>query len=563
MRFARLKSLILNTLNPKLFKPETLQTRNSSNPKHLNMQLKEKYDYVIIGSGFGGSVSALRLAEKGYSVLVIEKGKRFESIDFPKTNWNLSRWLWIPGLKLFGIQKLNFMRYISALSGVGVGGGSLVYANTLPRPKSPFFRKGSWAGLADWENELAPFYEIAWKMLGASVNPVLAESDRAMQKLAEQIGKKEHFSPTTAAVYFGEPDVTVKDPYFEGKGPDRTGCVHCGACMTGCRHNAKNTLDKNYLHLAQQLDTTILAEHKVTSVKPLGEKGTDGYEISFRKSTKYFSATKTLEAGSVIFAGGVFGTIPLLLKLKKMTLPGISAQLGHMVRTNNEALIYTTTTDKTLELHKGIAIGSILEVDENSHLEPVRYGEGSGFWRITMVPMVSDRNPLLRILKLIVLPFTAPLTWLKVFFVRDFGRSSTVLLFMQHMDTTLQLRRGIFALRTRIEAGKAPTPFIPEAHRLAHIYSSIIKGKPQIMVNEAFAGIPSTAHILGGACMGRTIEDGVIDSNNKVFGYENMYVFDGSMISANPGVNPSLTITAISERGMSKIPKKVPELTSK
>jgi len=227
-----------------------------------------------------------------------------------------------------------------------------------------------------------------------------------------------------------------------------------------------------------------------------------------------------------------------------------------MIRTNNEALIYTTTTNKKLELHKGIAIGSILEMDENSHLEPCRYGEGSGFWRITMLPMVSERNLLLRILKLIILPFTAPLTWLKVLFVRDFGRSSTVLLFMQHIDSTLKLRKGIFGVKTQIEEGKAPTPFIPEAHTVAHLFSKIIKGKPQIMVNEVFAGIPSTAHILGGACMGKTIEDGVIDSNNKVFGYENMYVFDGSMISANPGVNPSLTITAISERGMSKISEK-------
>lgn len=525
------------------------------------MQLQENYDYIIIGSGFGGSVSALRLAEKGYSVLVIEKGKEFGSSDFAKTNWDLRKWLWIPALKCFGIQKLNFFRHASILSGVGVGGGSLVYANTLPKPKSPFFVNGSWAGLENWEEELAPFYETAWKMLGAAVNPVLAESDRMMQKLAEQIGKAAHFSPTTAAIYFGEPDVTVKDPYFGGKGPDRTGCQHCGACMTGCRHNAKNTLDKNYLHLARQLGVTILAEHLVTSVNPLGEKGNAGYTVGFRKSTTYFSKTQTLEAKNIIFAGGVLGTVPLLLKFKKTTLPGLSPRVGDMLRTNNEALIYNTSTDKTLELHKGIAIGSILEVDENSHLEPVRYGEGSGFWRLTMMPMVSEKNPLLRILKLIVLPFSAPVSWFKVFFVRDFARSSTVLLFMQHLDSTLKLRIGLFGTKTLIEKGKAPTPFIPEAHRLAHMFSALIKAKPQIMVNEVLAGIPSTAHILGGACMGSTPEEGVIDSNNKVFGYENMYVFDGSMISANPGVNPSLSITAISERGMSKIQRKVPELT--
>ena len=228
-----------------------------------------------------------------------------------------------------------------------------------------------------------------------------------------------------------------------------------------------------------------------------------------------------------------------------------------MIRTNNEALIYTTTTDPNLELHKGIAIGSILELDENSHLEPCRYGQGSGFWRLTMVPMVTERNPFLRILKFIVLPFSAPLTWAKVFSVKDFARSSTVLLFMQHLDSTLKLRKGIFGTKTSIEKGKAPTPFIPEAHYIAHTFSKIIKGKPLTMINEVLAGIPSTAHILGGACMGKSADEGVIDSNNKVFGYENMYIFDGSMISANIGVNPALTITAITERGISKIPDKI------
>jgi len=520
------------------------------------MQYKESYDFVIIGSGFGGSVSALRLAEKGYSVLVIEKGKWFNDEDFAKTNWDLRKWLWLPSLNCFGIQKLNFMRHISALSGVGVGGGSLVYANTLPKPKSPFFNHGTWAGLADWENELAPYYETAWRMLGASTNPKLCDSDHAMQQLAEQIGKSGCFAPTLAAVYFGEPNVTVTDPYFDGKGPERTGCIYCGACMTGCRHNAKNTLDKNYLHLAQQLGVSILAENEVTEVKPIGESGKNGYEITCKSSVRHFAGKLTFNARGIVFSGGVMGTVPLLLKLKKTTLPGLSNRTGDMIRTNNEALIYTTSTNPSLELHKGIAIGSILEMDENSHLEPVRYGEGSGFWRLTMVPMVSERNMLLRILKLFALPFMAPLVWLKIFFVRDFGRSSTVLLFMQHIDSTLQLRKGIFGVKTRIEKGKAPTPFIPEAHRMARLYSKIIQGKPRIMVNEVVAGIPSTAHILGGACMGKTIQDGVIDSNNKVFGYKNMYVFDGSMISANPGVNPSLTITAITERGMSKISEK-------
>ncbi len=520
------------------------------------MQLKDKYDYIVIGSGFGGSVSALRLAEKGYSVLVIEKGKWFKTEDFPKTNWNLRNWLWLPGLKLFGIQKLTFLRHINVLSGVGVGGGSLVYANTLPRPKPAFFNKGSWVGLADWEKELTPFYDTALKMLGATENPLLAESDLAMQKLAQQIGRSGFFAPTVAAVYFGQAEVTVKDPYFDGKGPDRTGCIHCGACMTGCRNNAKNTLDRNYLHLAQQLGVAILAEHKVTSVKPSGDNGSDGYILSFRKSTSYFSKIKTLKTKGLVFSGGVLGTIPLLLKLKETTLPGLSRRVGDMVRTNNEALIVNTSTDKTLELHKGLAIGSILEMDENSHIEPVRYGKGSGFWRITLLPMVAGRNLFVRIVKLLAVYLKSPLVWFKVVFVRDFSRSSSILLFMQHLDSTLKLRKGLLRTKTSIEKGKAPTPFIPEAYSMAHALSAIIKGKPQVMFNEFLAGIPSTAHILGGACMGESPEEGVIDSENRVFGYKNMYVFDGSMISANPGVNPSLTITAITERGMSKINEK-------
>jgi cholesterol oxidase len=521
------------------------------------MDLKEIYDFVIIGSGFGGSVSALRLTEKGYSVLVIEKGKHFEPSDFPQTNWNLRKWLWVPKLRFFGIQKFTFLRHASVLSGVGVGGGSLVYANTLAKPKSAFFRQGSWAKLDEWENELNPYYELAWKMLGSSVNPVLADSDLALQELARKLGRPDLFSPTRVGVFFGEPDVEVKDPYFDGKGPGRTGCTHCGACMTGCRHNAKNTLDKNYLYLARQLGAEILSEHRVTSVIPMGDQGSEGYVVKFRKSTVLFPSQKSVKARSVVFAGGVLGTVPLLLKLRKTTMPGLSHRIGDMVRTNNETLIICTTTDKNLDLYKGIAIGSIYEPDENSYIEPVRYGKGSGFWRITMLPMVSEKNPFRRIFQLIITPFKSPLAWLKVFFVRDFGRSSTVLLFMQYLDSTLKLRTGALRIKTRIEKGTAPTPFIPEAHKLARDFSEIINGKPQIMVNEVLAGIPSTAHILGGACMSDSPENGVIDKENRVFGYDNLFVFDGSMISANPGVNPSLTITAMTERGMSRIHNKV------
>ncbi len=518
------------------------------------MDLKDNYDYIIIGSGFGGSVSALRLAEKGYSVLVIEKGKWYSGEDFPKTNWSLKRWLWLPGLKLFGILKLTFFRHVSVLSGVGVGGGSLVYANTLPKPKSKFFNHGSWAGLANWEKELDPFYDTAWQMLGASENPLMDEADFAMKKLAKSIGKENDFSATKVAIYFGDKGKTVDDPYFEGKGPNRTGCTGCGACMTGCRYNAKNTLDKNYLYLAQRLGVDILAESQVLNVAPIGNtEDSEGYQVSFKNPTKWFSTTKKVSSKGIVFSGGVLGTIPLLLKLKDTTLPNLSTKVGDEVRTNNEALILNVTLDKEKDLSKGIAIGSIIDLDENSHLEPVKYGEGSGFWRLMMMPMVSEKNFFLRIIKLLVTPFTAPIKWLKVMFVNDFAKRSSVLLFMQNLDSTLRFKKGWFGMGTHLSSGKAPSAFIPEAHEIAKKHAKETNSKSVVMWTETLTGIPSTAHILGGAVMGKDVETGVIDKDNKVFGYTNMYVIDGSMISANPGVNPSLSITAIAERAMSKI----------
>lgn len=514
--------------------------------------LNSHYDYVVIGSGFGGSVSALRLSEKGYSVLVIEQGKRFRAEDFPKTNWNLRKWLWLPALRWFGIQRISFFRHVSVLSGVGVGGGSLVYANTLPKPQSPFFNHGSWKGLDDWEVKLAPFYDLAWKMLGASQNPYLAPADLSLKKMAEEMGRE--FSPATVSVFFGERGKTVKDPYFGGKGPDRSGCIFCGACMTGCRHNAKNTLDKNYLYLAEQLGAEILPEHKVVDVLPRGNRGEKGYEVVFKKSTSWFSPSRKVWAKGVIFAAGVLGTVSLLLKLKKSSLPGLSDQVGRMVRTNNESLTLNTVYEGEYSgrMSEGLAIGSIMTLDKDSHVEPVRYGKGSGFWGSLVVPVVDERNFWLRNLKWVAKFIGQLFVRIKILFTRDFASSTSILLFMQHLDSRLHFRRGWFGLRTGVE-GDAPTAFIPEALRFATRYAKSIKAISSVMFTESISGIPSTAHILGGACMGRDASKGVIDKDNRVFGYENMYVFDGSMISANPGVNPSLTIVAITEYGMSKI----------
>ncbi len=515
----------------------------------MNME----YDYIIIGSGFGGSVSALRLSEKGYKVLVIEKGKWYAAQDFPKSNWNLKKWLWIPFFRWFGIMKMSFFKHVVVISGTGVGGGSLVYANTLPIPKKEFFTSGSWSELADWQSDLAPFYKIALNMLGAQKNPKLFDGDKALKEMASQMDRNKSFEPTNVAVFFGKPNETVSDPCFDGKGPDRTGCNYCGGCMTGCRFGAKNTLDKNYLYLAQQLGAEILAEQEVYDVIP----NRDGYEIKYKSSTRFSKSHKSVKTKGVIFSGGVLGTIKLLLKLKQKSLPKLSDRLGFDIRTNNESLISVTNLDGKKDMSKGVAIGSILNTDKNSHLEIVRYAKGSGFWRLSHLPLTHGKNTIVRVVKMITSFIKHPMSYIKLYTTRDWAKSTVVLLFMQTLDSTLRLKRNTLGImNTRVAEGKKPSAFIPQSLGLAKKYASLIKGKETVFGLEPLAGIPSTAHILGGAVMGNNPSEGVIDKNNRVFGYKNMYICDGSMISANPGVNPSLSITAISEHAMSKIPKK-------
>ncbi len=513
------------------------------------------YDYVIIGSGFGGSVSALRLSEKGYKVVVIEKGKWFKAEDFPKNNWNLKKWIWEPKAKLFGFFKMTFLNHATILSGVGVGGGSLTYANTLPIPKKEFFTSGSWARLNHWEEVLKPHYNTAYKMLGAAINPKLHAADLALQNIAKEIGKEDSFQATKVGVYFGEAGRTIKDPYFNGKGPDRTGCIHCGACMTGCRYNAKNTLDKNYLFLAQQLGAKIIAEHEVNNVTTIGAKdGSDGYTVSFQSSIGKKKQDSITTKG-VIFSGGVLGTVPLLLKLKKDALPNLSNFIGCNVRTNNESLVLVSSTIKnSKDYSKGLAIGSILHTDKNSHVEPVRYGEGSGFFRMLTIPTIHHRFLIVRMLGVFGLFLKYPLRLLKTIFIKNYAKRTTVLLFMQTLDSTLQIKLGkITRLKSTKEGANKPNAFIPEALSLAKKFGKIVQGIPYANVTDALLGTPTTAHILGGAVMGENAKTAVIDKHCKVFGYKNMMVCDGAMISANPGVNPSLSITAITEYAMSTI----------
>jgi cholesterol oxidase len=524
----------------------------------MSQQPDESYDFVIIGSGFGGSVSALRLSEKGYKVLVIEKGKWWKPEDFPETNWNLRRWLWLPSLRLMGFFKMTFMRHVGILSGVGVGGGSLVYANTLPRPKKVFFQSGSWAGVADWEKELEPFYREAEQMLGATRNPKLFDSDLALQQVAREMGHEKDFMATDVAVFFGEPEVEVPDPFFNGEGPEREGCRHSGGCMTGCRYNAKNTLDKNYLYLAMKKGAEVLAESKVTDVRPDGsEDGSQGYVITYKNATSFFSSPKKhIKAKGVVFSGGVLGSVRMLLDMKQKGLPNISDKIGDDVRTNNESLVLVHSPKSEKDFSQGVAIGSIFPPDEDSHVEAVRYGSGSGFFKLLGMPMIYGKNAWTRTGKLIIHFFRHPLLMPRMYFSKNFSKESVILLFMQHLDSTLRFKRGLFNLSSKVSTGKAPTSFIPRAKELAERTAKVIHGSPYVMTTEVLFGIPTTAHILGGCVIGKNREEGVIDQNHQVFGYENLYVCDGSTISANPGVNPSLTITAMTERAMSKIPAK-------
>ncbi len=525
------------------------------------MDTGEHYDWIIIGSGFGGSVSALRLAEKGYRVAVLEKGKRFAAEDFPKTNWDLPRWLWMPQAGMRGIFQMSFFEHVTIFHGVGVGGGSLTYANTLPTPKSGFFQARSWSHLNDWERELEPHYRTAKRMLGAATVPVTTPGDRVLREIAKDRGREDQFHPTEVAVFFGEPDKRVPDPYFGGEGPDRVGCNYCGACMTGCRVGAKNTLDRNYLYLAEKLGAEVVPETEVTAVRPTGNG--QGYVVETKRS--FGRGRVAFTADRVIFAGGVMGTIPLLLQMKEdpRGLPRLSERLGRAVRTNSEALFGVIAPDGQ-DYSRGVAITSILHTDEHSHIEPVRYGAGSGFFRIMTLPHAPGTNAASRVAGAIRGLVRNPARWARALTVPDFAKASQILLYMRTLEGTMNLELGRNAwtgfrkgLVTHLDdPTQAPKAFMEEATELAHRFAEKVGGVEATMFTETLLGVPSTAHILGGACMGENAGEGVVDKDHRVFGYDGLYVIDGSAVSANPGVNPSLTITALAERAMSRIPAK-------
>lgn len=525
------------------------------------------YDFVIIGSGFGGSTSAMRLTEKGYRVLVLERGKRYRSEDFPKTNWNIFKYLWMPALRCFGIMGMNLLDDIMILNGSGVGGGSLVYASTHIKPGRPFFEAEEWRGLADWEEELEPHYETANRMLGTAVNPKLWPADHLLKDIATELGREHTFQRTPVGIFFGEPGKTVPDPYFGGEGPARAGCNHCGGCMVGCRHNAKNTLDKNYLYFAEKWGAEVQAEANVVDIRPLpaGQPDEARYELVYEKTTGWLrKPQRTVRARHVVVAAGVLGTVELLLRCREETksLPKLSQQLGQRVRSNSEALMGVTARDGVVDYSQGVAITSHIWVDDVTSVEPVRYPRGSSLMRTIGVPLLNlEGNSWQRLGRFIWYGIRYPYDFLKAWVLPDWARDSTILLVMQTVENRMELRLGrspwtFFRKKLVSERDRSlPIPAAINAGRhIVQRFAEKSNGIPQSNFNEVLMNKAATAHILGGCGIGADETRGVIDVNHEVFGYPGLYVIDGSAIPANLGVNPSLTITAMAERAMSKIP---------
>jgi cholesterol oxidase len=528
------------------------------------------FDFVVVGSGFGGSVSAFRLAEKGYRVAVMEMGRRWTPENLPHTSWSIHRWFWRPKLGLTGFFNMRFFRHVTILHGCGVGGGSITYATTSLRPPDKVWQTGSWTGLAAWKTEMPRHYEAACHMLGVTNNKILAPADHLLKRSAEDVGVGSTFYRTNVAIFQaaeGDPGgITFPDPYFGGDGPPRTTCVACGGCMMGCRHGAKNTLDLNYLYLAERLGARIFPETRVVDIKPLKgvEDGGGGYEVCTVISTGWFNqGGRRFTCRGVVFAASSLGTMDLLFHLKeKGCLPHISDQLGKHVRTNSESLLAIRIPRSREDLSKGVAIGSGIYIDEHTHIEAVRYPSGSDTMGL-LTTMLTGGVPgwtriALWLRNVTVAMLCHPFKTLRLFHPFAWARETVILLCMQAVDGDLEMcwRRPWFwpFKKSLASHGQKVPTYIPQANEFAGKVSRLTGGTAMSMIPEILFDIPSTAHCLGGCVMAGSSGQGVVDHRNRVFGYQNMYVCDGSVIAANLGVNPSLTITALAERAMSFIP---------
>ncbi|MFI7428625.1 FAD-dependent oxidoreductase [Micromonospora sp. NPDC049836] len=528
-----------------------------------------RYDVLVIGSGFGGSVTALRLAEKGYSVGVLEAGRRFADDEFPKTSWRARRFLWAPKLGCYGLQRITLLRSadrkagggVLVLSGAGVGGGSLVYANTLYEPLDAFYADRQWRDITDWRDELARHYDQAKRMLGVTTYPTVTGADRAMRAVAERMGVGHTFHATPVGVHIGRPGERVPDPYFGGVGPERTGCSHCGSCMTGCRHGAKNTLVKNYLWLAERIGVQVHPLTTATAVRPVPG---GGYQVHTERTGAWLRKRRAvIHADQVVFAAGALGTQRLLHEMKATgALPGLSPRLGELTRTNSEAILGASVgprqaRQRGLDFTEGVAITSSFHPDPQTHIEPVRYGKGSNAMGL-LQSLLVDGGPR-RIRRWLGSIVSQPGLAARMISVRGWSERTVIALVMQSVDNSLTTRfhRGWFGRRLVSGPGHgAPNPtWIPAGNEAARLLAEEIDGTPGGAVTEPF-NVPVTAHILGGAAIGDSPERGVIDPYHRVYGHPGLHVVDGAAVSANLGVNPSLTITAQAERAMSFWPNK-------
>jgi cholesterol oxidase len=521
----------------------------------------------------------MRLTEKGYSVLVLEKGKRFEDKDFARSNWQFWKYLWLPALGAHGILQISILKGLMVLHGAGVGGGSLGYANVLEVPPEETFALPTWNENLKWGEILRPHYETAKKMLGVVHNPRLYAADQVLKQMAEKQGRGHTFRTTEVGVYFGEAERTAPDPYFGGQGPARAGCQFCGGCMVGCRHNAKNTLPKNYLYFAEMNGVEIRSEAEVTDVRPWtiedggwmvngqsSQVASARYAVTYRSSTSLLKHQCTVYARNVIFAAGVMGTMKLLLQLRdvKGSLPKLSRRLGHMVRTNSEALLGSVARRTDIDYSEGLAISSIYSHDAMTRVEPVRYPDGSSLMRFLAAPLIdTDVSVTVRILKFLGWILTHPLDFARALILPGWAHNVTILLVMQHADNRMRFRvgRNAFTLfRRGLLAEKEPgyevRAQVRGSHQLTREFARRTNGVALGSLGENLLGLPTTAHILGGAPIGKSAREGVVDECFEVHNYPGLYIVDGSVVPANLGVNPSLTITALAEYAMSKIEKK-------